>query len=213
MEANVTIMQDQLQALSRFRAPSSIPRRLLAYVHSGEVMRSFLPTLLRTSAVTFLLVYVLAWGFLWPTVYKEFERWGLLRAFFSQMIALATVFLAARVTMLRARHLEASPADDFVAMRAMSLLCRWFAEVTVVVVLGIGLATVLQPLSVTAMLFAPSEGGAGGGILLSFLSGAVSMSAVALVGPVFLLLYTFATVIDLAMAVEFNTRAERAAKG
>lgn len=202
----MTILGENL-ALSRVKPPPPVSRPMLAYLHSGEAMRQALPNLLRVGAVVWLFFFVLAWFQQWPAVYRELERWGLVRGFFSQFVALATAGLIVKITLLRANHLVAFPADDFVVLRSTAVLCRWLAEVALVYVLGMGLSAWLQPVSgvALAMLGSSPEGDAG----VRFISGAISALGLMLVTPVFLLLYVIATAIDLALAIESNTRLER----
>jgi hypothetical protein len=207
----VTFLSERL-AMPNLKVPTSLDRRLLAYLHSGEVVRHFLPKFLRISAIMGFVGYAILWLRIWSAVYREFERWGLVKAFFAQIIALATIFLLMRITQLRARHLEALPVDDFVVLRAVAVLCRWFAETTMVYVLGMELTSLLQPLSPFLMSFLnaqPNVTGGAGGALLSLASGALSALAVLVIAPLFLVLYSTATAIDLSLAIEFNTRAER----
>lgn len=193
---------------------TSADRSLLTYLHSGEFTRDFLPKLLRISAVILLISYTLYWLSIWQWVYQEFERWGLVRAFCAQIIALATAFFVTKITLLRAKHLEALPADDFVILRALSVLCRWFAEVALVFVLGMGLSSFLQPLSPLMSTLAESTAASQGSreAPQSMISGIISGMAALVVTPLFLILYALATAIDLSLAVEFNTRAERVGK-
>lgn len=207
----VTFLSEHL-AMPKLKLPTSVDRRLLSYFHSGEVMRHFLPKLIRISAVMGLIFYAISWLLIWPAVYEEFERWGLVKAFFAQMIVLATIFLSTKVSLIRAKHLETLPADDFVVLRAVAVLCRWYAEISLVYVLGMGLSSLIQPLSPILMsLFnvPPTVQEGSGTVLQSALSGGVSTFAVIIVAPLFLVLYSVATAIDLSLAIEFNTRAER----
>jgi len=185
-------------------------RGLLAHLHSGEVLKYSLPKLLRISMAVWLVWYAFSWFLQWPTVYREFERWGLVKAFFAQMIAIATAALVTRITMLRAGHLEALPTDDFVVLRAAGVLCRWFGEVALVFVVGMWLSSFLQPVSplLLSILGTSSEGS--GATLLKLVLGAVSALAILFVGPLFLFAYSVATAIDVSLAIEFNTRSERA---
>lgn len=205
-----TILGEHL-AIPQLKAPAPPARRLLAYLHSGESMRHFLPKLLRIWVGVWLVSYVFSWLLQWPLVYRELERWGLVKGFVAQMIGLATALLILRITLLRSRHLEAFPADDFVVLRTMAVVLRWFGEVALVFVVGMGLRLLLQPID-PVVLAATAEGGVGRGFL-GLASGIVTSLAMVIVPPLFLLLYSLATVIDLGMAIEFNTRAERMEKG
>lgn len=210
----MTLLSEHL-AMPKLKLPTSVDRKLLSYLHSGEVVRHFLPKLLRISAVMALISYAIFWLLIWPEIYQGFERWGLVKAFFAQMVVLAAACLCTKVTLLRAKHLEALPADDFVILRATSVLCRWCAEISIVLVLGMGLSFLLQPLSpllVALFNLSPTSQNGAGGAVLSMASGAVWAIAVLAVAPLFLLLYAIATGIDLSLAIEFNTRAERAGK-
>jgi len=202
--------------LSTLKVPTSTSRDLLAYFHSGDVLRQVTPWLMRLASVTWLVFYVLIWIVSWPGVYREFERWGLVKAFVAQLIALATAFLVTRITILRAQQLAVLPADDFVTLRAMALLLRWLAETALVFALGTGLSTLLQPAGAGSSAFvsslSPSLGAqlstGATGLLLA--SAPMSLALVTLVTGLFLVLYTLANAIDLGLAIEWNTRAERA---
>ena len=207
LSERLAILNEHL-AMPKLKLPTSIDRRLLAYLHSGEVVRHFLPKLLRVTAVMGLVFYVIAWLLFWPTIYEEFERWGLVQAFFAQMLALATAFLITRITILRAGHLEAFPADDFVVLRTMAVLSRWVAEVVVVFVLGMWLSFVLLTLP---LLLAGSAFPIGDSEVVMSIVIYTTIAALA-VTPFFLFCYTIAAVIDLSLAIEFNTRAERLGK-
>lgn len=207
-----TFLSERL-AMPNLKIPASSDRRLLAYLHSGEVVRHFLPKFLRISAVMAFIGYVFIWFLVWSAIYREFERWGLVKAFLAQMVALATIFLLMRITQLRARHLEALPADDFVILRAAALLCRWLAETTMVFVIGMGLSSLLQPLSPFLMSFLGSQATEGtGGAVLSLASGTIWLFAILIITPLFLVFYLIAAAIELSLAVEFNTRGERLGK-
>ncbi len=203
----MTILGEQL-TLSRVKPPPPVSRPLLAYLHSGEAMRQVLPNLLRIGAFAWLTFYVMTWLVQWPAVYEELERWGLVRGFFAQLVALATAGLTLKLTLLRASHLEALPADDFVVLRATAVLCRWFGEVVLVYVLGMAVSSWLQPVSLIA-LSAVSTLPEGGGTGVRLLSGTFSFIEFLVVLPTFLVLYAIATLIDLGLAIESNTRLER----
>lgn len=205
-----TILGEQL-AISRLKAPAPPARRLLVYIHSGESMRHFLPRLLRIGALVWLAFYVLAWLYTWPLMYEGLERWGLVKAYFAQMISLAASILVVRITFLRTSHLEALPSDDFVVLRATAVICRWLAEVAVVFVFGTMLALFLQPINSFALWLSPPEGGLLGLAWATVWFLVVSIAVVGVI-PFFLSLYALATAIDLGMAIEFNTRAERQEK-
>lgn len=193
-------------SLSRVKPPPLLSRPLLAYLHSGEMMRQAVPVLLRTGAFAWLFFYTLSWLVQWPAIYRELERWGLVRGFVAQLIALATAGLVVKITLLRASHLSAFPADDFVVLRTVAVLCRWLGEAALVYVVGMWVSNWLQPVGAVALALV----GAGvDNTGVRVLSGAVSSLAVALVAPLFLVLYAAATTIDLALAIESNTRLER----
>jgi hypothetical protein len=202
------ILKEQLAAINRLKAPASVTRRLLAYLHSGEAVRHALPRFLRIGIALWLFMYAVTWLLMWPTVYREFERWGLVKAFFAQMVALLTALVVVQITRLRASHLEAFPADDFVVLRAMSVMCRWLGEVAMVSVVGMGISAFLQPV-IPVLLFGLAADDGVGKTLVSLASGAVAVLFIVSAVPIFLLLYSIATMIDLGMAVEFNTREER----
>lgn len=205
-----TILGEQL-AISQLRAPAPPARRLLAYLHSGESMRHLLPKLMRIWVGVWLVSYVVSWLLLWPIVYRELERWGLVKGFFAQMFGLATALLITWITILRSSHLEAFPEDDFVVLRSMAVVMRWLGEIAMVFVVGMGLKLVLQ--SVSPLAWAPATEGESVTILLELVSGGVTSIGMIVVPPLFLLLYMLANAIDLGMAIEFNTRAERLEKG
>ncbi len=207
----------QSSAFDALRWPTSIStsRDLLASLHSGDVLRQTLPRLLRIGIVVWFVVYTLLWVFTWPGIYQEFERWGLMKAFFAQLIALAAAFLVTRITILRAQHLAALPADDFVSLRATAVLSRWLGEIAFVYVLGGALSSLLQPVGPALNSFlsevSPSTASAvsGGTPKLLLVSAPLSLLWVSVVAALFLLLYAVANAIDLGLAIEFNTRAER----
>ena len=207
LSERISILNDHL-ARPTWKLPISVARELLAYLHSGEVMRHFLPKLLRVSALTGLLSFGMAWLLFWSTIYEEFERWGLVQAFFAQMFALATIFLITRITMLRTGHLESLPADDFVVLRTAAVLFRWVAEVVVVLVLGMWLSFVL--LALPLLLTGRGLSVADFDTIMTILTG--TTIAVLSVTPFFLLCYSMAAGIDLSLAIEFNTRSERLGK-
>jgi hypothetical protein len=210
---------ETLKSLEKLNLPPSPARDLLAYLHSGDVLRHGLPRLLRIGALVWLFVYVLLWIAVWPAIYEAFERWGLVKAFFAQMILIVTAFLVARITLLRARHLQVLPPDDFVNLRALAILYRWFGEIALVYVVGRGLSSLLQPVSapMNSVLSGLSPGMAGavssGTPKLLLLSAPLSFFFVAVAASLFLGLYAAATAIDVYLAIEFNTRTERAGKG
>lgn len=210
---------DKLEPLDRLNLPPSPARDLLAYLHSGDLLRRWLPRLLRIGAFLWLLVYVLLWIAVWPSIYEEFERWGLVKAFFSQMILIVTAFLVTRITMLRAGHLQALPPDDFMVLRVVAVLFRWVGEIALVYVVGRGLSNLLQPVSaaMNSLLSGLSPSAAGevssGTPMLLLLSAPLSLFFVGVALALFLGLYMVATAIDVYLAIEFNTRAERVGKG
>lgn len=204
----MAILNEHL-AMPKLKLPTSVARKLLAYLHSGEAMRHFLPKLVRISAVMGLISFTLLWLGVWPILYEEFERWGLVQAFFAWMFALATIFLITRITMLRAEHLEAFPADDFVVLRAMAVLCRWVGEVVVVFVLGLWLSFVLLVLPMLLAGTGLPMVGDTERIMVILMGTTIAVLAVT---PFFLLCYTVAAVIDLSLAIEFNTRSVRVGK-
>lgn len=210
----MSLLVERLTALPSFRSPVPVAKRVLAYFHSGEALRHALPQVMRGAAIAWLFIGALGWLFLWPSVYEEFERWGLVRAFLAQMLSLVVLYVLARVTMLRASHLKTLPADDFVNLRATAVLCRWLGEVLLVQAVGSGLVMLLQrnhPL-LAAILgsLAPSAEIDGGEVDLSaLLSGALIVFWFVFAIGSFFFLYAVATAIDVYLAIEFNTRPER----
>ncbi len=205
----------QYLLLDKMKLPPAPARGLLAYLHSGDILRQALPSLLRIGAALWLIVQVSLWLALWSPVYREFERWGLVKAFFAQLIMLATVLLVTRITFLRAEHLQALPADDFVILRALSVVCRMLGEVALVYVVGSGLSSFLQPVSA---LVAPLVGSvspaaaqkvAAGSTEVLLVSAPFTLVFIGIVAAVFLFLYSAANAIDVYLAIEFNTRAEK----
>jgi hypothetical protein len=207
------------KSLDELNLPSSPARGLLAYLHSGEVLRHALPSLLRIGGIVWLFLFVLIWFAVWPANYEEFERWGLVKSFFAQMITLVTAFLVLRITMLRAGHIRTLPLDDFVSLRALAALFRWVGEIALVYTVGRGLSSLLQPVSapMNSILgsLSPSAGGAvsSGTTSLLLFSAPFSLFFVSVAASLFLGLYSAATAIDVYLAIEFNTRAERMGKG
>lgn len=183
---------------------------VLGHVHSGDVLTHSLPKVLRIGAVLWFITYTLQWLSVWSDVYKHYERWGLMQAFFAQMISVVAAFVAVSVTLVRSRHMEALPGDDFVFLRMLAVFCRWMGEVALVFSAGAYLSALLSPVSLP-LLFLSAEGAApdalwGLGLRLFTLLAVVASLLL------FLFLYTVATGIDLMLAIEFNTRAERIAK-
>ncbi|HTG31544.1 MAG TPA: hypothetical protein VLB76_01335 [Thermoanaerobaculia bacterium] len=205
----------QSSAFDALKWPTSTSRDLLASLHGGDVLRQTLPQLLRIGIVIWFSVYTFLWIFTWPGIYQEFERSGLVKAFFAQLIALASAFLAARITILRAQHLATLPADDFVSLRAASVLSRWLGEVALIYVVGAELRSLLQPVGAVLNSFLgkvlPSAASAvsEGTSSLLLVSAPFALFWVSLAAAFFLFLYTVANAIDLSLAIEFNTRAER----
>jgi hypothetical protein len=217
----LTILTDLTERLdvAKLKLPKSISRSLLAYLHSGDVLRQSLPVVMQILLGVWLFFSIVLWFAVWPAIYREFERWGLVRAFIAQWISLGTVFLVARITLHRARHLQALPPDDFVSLRALAVLSRWFGEVALVQVVGSGLSSLFQPISAytSAILteMSPSLGTtvSSGTPSLLLTSAPLSLFFIAVAAGLFLALYSLATAIDVYLAIEFNTRAERVGKG
>jgi hypothetical protein len=213
----MTLLPQQF-TLDAVRWPTSTSRDLLAFIHSGDVLRKTIPKFLKIGAVIGLAFYTLFWIVSWAGVYEQFERWGLVKAFFAQLIVLGTVFLVVRITVLRAQHLATLPADDFVSLRVVAVLSRWLGEVTLVYVLGSGLGALLQPVGAmfTGLISAlsPSAGSSvsGGSSALLLMSVPLFLLSTSIAATLFLILYTVANTIDLGLAIEFNTRAERAGR-
>jgi hypothetical protein len=208
-------MLSQSSVFAAMKWPTSTSRDLLASLHSGDVLRQTIPRLLRIGIVVWFVVYTFLWIFTWPGVYQEFERSGLVKAFFAQLIALATAFLVTRITILRAQHLAALPADDFVSLRATSVLSRWLGEIVLVYVVGAELRSLLQPVGAVLNSFLgkilPSTASAvsEGTSSLLLVSAPFALFWISLAAALFIFLYTLANAIDLGLAIEFNTRAER----
>lgn len=204
-----------LQAL---RLPTSTSRDLLAYLHSGDVLRQGLPRLMRVASIFWFLLYILNWISTWPGIYREFERWGLVKAFFAQLIALVTAVLVTRITLLRAQQIAALPADDFTSLRSMALLLRWTGDIVLVGVVGYGVSSLLQLLgpgtSSLVGALSPSLGTkvSQGATDLLLMAAPVSLFMVELAAGLFLAFYTAGNTIDLGLAIEFNTRSELAGR-
>ncbi|HWN44854.1 MAG TPA: hypothetical protein VNW71_21705 [Thermoanaerobaculia bacterium] len=205
----MTILREPYLTYQSVRPPVPTGREALAHVHSGDVLTRSLPSFLRIGAVLWFLAYSAAWLGLWQVVYREYERWELLQAFFAQVIAILTAYVVVRVTLLRARHVNVLPGDDFIFLRALALLCRWLGEVALILAVGLSLSAALTPVSLSLLYL--SSTGATPTTFLGF--GLLLVSVFALIAAffVFLLMYTVATTIDLMLAIEFNTRAERVA--
>lgn len=126
----------------------SLPDRGLRIriVLPAEILRQWLPRLLLWGMTTWLFFAGLLWVLVWPAIYEQLERTGLLKAFFAQLIAFATFVVVFRITLHRAGHLRTLPSDDFVSLRALSLLYRWFAEGLLIWVAGMTLSSLLQPI-------------------------------------------------------------------
>jgi hypothetical protein len=205
----VTILREPYLAFQSVQPPVPTGKETLAHVHSGDVLTRSLPSFLRIGIVLWFLAYSAAWLGIWQVVYREYERWGLLQAFFAQVIAILTAYIVVRVTLLRARHLNVLPGDDFIFLRVLAMLCRWLGEVALIMVVGLLLSAALTPVSLSLLFLSP-EGAAPTTI---FGLGFVLFAVLALIAAffVFLLMYAVATTIDLMLAIEFNTRAERVA--
>ncbi|HEX6862810.1 MAG TPA: hypothetical protein VF414_08345 [Thermoanaerobaculia bacterium] len=205
----MTILREPYLAFQSIRPPVPTGRETLAHVHSGDVLTRSLPSFLRIGIVLWFLAYSAAWLGLWQAVYREYERWGLLQAFFAQVIAILTAYVVVRVTVLRARHINILPGDDFIFLRVLAILCRWIGEVALILVVGLSLSAALTPVSLSLLFLSPA--GAVPTTLFGF--GLFALAVLALIAAffAFLLMYTVATTIDLMLAIEFNTRAERVA--
>lgn len=183
---------------------------VLGHVHSGDVITRSLPKLMRTGAVLWFIAYTAAWLAVWSGIYKNFERWGLMQAFFAQMISILAAFVVLNVTLVRARHLEALPGDDFVFLRMFSIFCRWMGEVALVLTVGISLSAMLSSVSLPLLFLSPSGAAPESlwGLGLKVLAGSALIASLLL----FVALYAVATGADLLLAIEFNTRADRIAR-
>ncbi|HEY0555120.1 MAG TPA: hypothetical protein VGG20_12695 [Thermoanaerobaculia bacterium] len=201
----------QGSALDALRWPTSTARDLLAFLHSGDVLRQALPRLLRIGIVIWCSIYTLLWISGWPAIYQEFERWGLVKAFFAQLIVLGAALVVTRITILRSDHLSTLPADDFLNLRSTAVISRWLGEVTLIFVSGIGLSSLLQPVSASLsfLLGASPSAASAGSFTMLFLSGPFVLLWVATAAGLFLIFYAVANAIDLGLTLEFNTRAER----
>jgi hypothetical protein len=201
----------QNSALDALRWPTSTSRDLLAFLHSGDLLRQALPRLLRIGIVIWCAIYTLLWIFGWPAIYEELERWGLVKSFFAQLIVLGAALVVTRITILRSEHLSTLPADDFLNLRAAAVISRWLGEVTLVFVSGFGLSSLLQPVSASLnfLLGASPSTASSGGLAMLLLSGPFVLLWVSAAACFFLISYTVANAIDLGLALEFNTRAER----
>jgi hypothetical protein len=185
-------------------------KEVLGHVHSGNVMTHSLPRFLRAGAVLWFIAYTLQWLVVWLGVYENYERWGLMQAFFAQMISIIAAFIVVSVTLLRARHLETLPGDDFVFLRMSAVFFRWMGEVALILAIGAFLSSLLSSVSLPLLFLSAS-----GATPQSFLGlGLKIVAAFALIASFlqFVLLYTIATGIELMLAIEFNTRTERIAK-
>lgn len=210
----MTLLPQQLTP-DAMRWPTSTSRDLLAFIHSGDLLRKTLPRFLRTGIVVWFFFYTLLWLAAWSGIYEQFERWGLVKAFFAQLITLGTAFLVARITFLRAQHLATLPADDFVSLRTAAVLFRWLGEIILVYVLGTELSSLLQPVgaALNSVLGSVSPSMASsvstGAPQVLLVSAPLSLLWVSVAAALFLMLYTVANTIDLGLTIEFNTRAER----
>jgi len=84
----VAIFNEYYHAYSSLKPPVPTGERVLAQVHSGDVLTHSLPRFLKIGIVLWFIPYSLVWLALWSVVYRDYERWGLIQAFFAQMIAL-----------------------------------------------------------------------------------------------------------------------------
>jgi len=199
---------------SAFRRPQWLDgpaERTLAYLHSGDVLRGLIPKMIRIATALWCVGFAFYWILTWFPTYSELERWGLVRGFVAQFLGLAAAFLFVKVTFLRAGQVEGLPIDDFSSLRALSVLLRWGGELVLysllafVVQLLQWINALIQPLVSRAMPETASSSVLQSAFL--FASGIAILTAFA--GLLFLAFYGAATCIDLALAIEFNTRAER----
>lgn len=208
-----------LKSLEKLNLPPSPARDLLAYLHSGDVLRHSLPRFLRIGAVVWLFLFVLMWTASWPGIYEEFERWGLVKAFFARMISLFAACVVFRITMLRAEHLKILPPGDFVNLRAFAMICRWLGEIVFIYALGSALSSLLHPVGATLVSIlksiSPNTANklSSGTPLALLLSAPFSILFVLVAAALFLVLYAIATATEVYLAIEFNTRAEKTGKG
>lgn len=185
-------------------------RDVLGHVHSGDVLTHSLPKLLRIGAALWFLSYTLQWLSIWASAYKNYERWGLMQAFFALMISIFAAFVMTSITLVRSRHMEALPGDDFVFLRMLAVFCRWLGEMALVFSAGAFLSVSLS--FVVLPLLLPFVGEVDPNSLWGVGLRLVTLLAVIASFLLFLLLYTVATGIDLILAIEFNTRADRIAR-
>lgn len=208
----MTLLPQQL-TLNAIRWPTSTSRDLLAFIHSGDLLRKTLPRILKIGAIIGFAFYLLSWIASWPFIYEQFERWGLVKVFVAQLIVLGTVFLVVRITFLRAQHLATLPPDDFVNLRAVAVLSRWLGEIVLVYVFGSGVSYLLQlNAMLTGLVNAVSRvvgSSVSGSSTLLLISVWLFLLFTSMAAAFFLMLYTVANTIDLGLAIEFNTRAER----
>jgi hypothetical protein len=202
-----------LKTLDRLNLPPAPGKSLLAHLHSGDVLRHTIPKVLKMGAVVGLAAAVLWWLLTWPGIYEQFERWGLVKAFFARMVSLAAACLVARITILRADHLRVLPADDFISLRSFSVLCRWLGEVALVSIVGSAVSMLVQPATLIVLVGIFFKGLAR---TLSESSFATLLFTVPLSGflvfvaaACFLTFYAVGASVDLVLAIEVNTRPER----
>ncbi len=190
-------------------ASTQIPtgKDVLRHIHSGNLLSRTLPKLLRAGTILWFLFFVVQWLSIWPAVYANYERWGLIQAFFALLVTLVAALAVLSITQVRARHLETLPSDDFYFLRISAVFCRWIGEVALILTLSAAMSALLSSVSLPLLPFFPPNADpntiAGLGLrLLSILSLVASFLT-------FLFLYSLATGIDLLLAIEFNTRTER----
>jgi hypothetical protein len=185
-------------------------KEVLGHVHSGDLLTHSLPKLLRIGTVSWFIAYTLTWLAVWSDIYKNYERWGLMQVFFAQMISIFAAFLVVSITFVRTKHMAALPGDDFIFLRMLAVFCRWSAEVALVLAVGASLSALLSSVSLPLLFLSPS-GGAPNSIL-GFGLKLFALLAVFASFLIFLFLYAVATGVDLMLAIEFNTRADRIAR-
>jgi len=203
-----------LKTLDRLNLPPAPGKSLLAHLHSGDVFRHTIPKVLKTGAVMGLAAAILWWLLTWPGIYAQFERWGLVKAFFAQMVALTAACLVARITILRADHLRVLPADDFLNLRTISVLCRWLGEVALVSAAGTAVSLLVQPTTLILVVSIFSQNVADTLSSYTTLPFTLPLAGflVFVAAAFFLAFYAVGAAVDLVLSIEFNTRPERSGR-
>ncbi len=200
--------------LGRARVRGYPTRRLLAGIHRGDAFTKVFSLTLKFLAWILGLLIGLTWIGSWVQVYRELERWELILAFVDQFFLLGLLCVVFHVTYLRAGHLRRIPPGYFVSLQATALILRWFGECVLILAIGVlghALLGVPEPGWMSSLFGGygspVSEGDLKAGIRAwSVVSGIWTQMIGFLV---FTGCYALASVIEIFLAIERNTRKEQ----